>query len=116
MRALMSLFTAIAVIGLGFWAYQQNILTQQAEREVARLEAEIAANHERLAILRSEWAFLNRPDRLRALVDMNFDRLGLLPMQPDQFATIHEVSFPDPLAALTEASLVSDEAVLEDQP
>ena len=76
MRALMSLFTAIAVIGLGFWAYQQNILTQQAEREVARLEAEIAAHHERLAILRSEWAFLNRPDRLRALVDMNFDRLG----------------------------------------
>ena len=53
---------------------------------------------------------------MRALVDMNFDRLGLLPMQPDQFATIHEVSFPDPLAALTEASLVSDEAVLEDQP
>ncbi|MCV2876577.1 cell division protein FtsL [Rhodobacteraceae bacterium XHP0102] len=116
MRGLVSLVVAAGVIGLGFWAYQQNILTQQAEREVARLEAAIAAEHERLAILRSEWAYLNRPDRLRDLVDMNFARLGLLPMQPDQFATIHEVRFPDPFAALMDASLVDAQNTAEDAP
>lgn len=116
MRGLVSLVVAAGVIGLGFWAYQQNILTQQAEREVARLEAAIATEHERLAILRSEWAYLNRPDRLRDLVDMNFARLGLLPMRPDQFATIHEVGFPDPLAAFVDASVIDVSDAAEDTP
>jgi hypothetical protein len=85
MRGFPVFLAALAVIGLGYWAYSQTILTQAAIRDVERLQREIGAESERLSVLRAEWAYLNRPDRLRELVDFNFERLQLLPMVPDQF-------------------------------
>ncbi len=96
MRGVPLILAALAVIGLGYWAYHQTILTQQAIREVERLQREIGAERERLAVLRAEWAYLNRPDRLRELVDFNFERLGLLPMVPEQFGTVAELPLPRP--------------------
>jgi hypothetical protein len=96
MRGLPLILSFLAVIGLGYWAYHQTILTQSTIREVERLQREIGAERERLAILRAEWAYLNRPDRLRELADFNFERLGLLPMVPEQFGTIAELPMPRP--------------------
>ena len=91
MRGFLTFLAAIIVVALGYWAYNQNIETHQAIQQVERLQRQIAAERERLGVLRAEWAYLNRPDRLRALVDLNFDRLQLLPMTPDQFAVLDEV-------------------------
>jgi hypothetical protein len=91
MRGFPIFLAALAVIGLGYWAYSQTILTQAAIRDVERLQREIGAERERLSVLRAEWAYLNRPDRLRELVDFNFERLQLLPMVPDQFGTVAEL-------------------------
>jgi hypothetical protein len=96
MRSLPILLAALAVIGLGYWAYHQTILTQAALRDVERLQREIGAERERLAVLRAEWAYLNRPDRLRELVDINFERLMLLPMVPEQFGQLAELPLPRP--------------------
>ena len=101
MRGFATILTTLAVIGLGYWAYHQTILTQQTLREVDRLQRAIGSERERLSILRAEWAYLNRPDRLRDLAEFNFERLGLLPLAPDQFGTVIEIPFPAPELDIT---------------
>ena len=96
MRALIYLLTFSAVIASGFWAYRENYATQQALKDVARLNSDIADLREALSIQRAEWAYLNRPDRLRELSTINFDRLGLLPLEPEQFGQASQVSYPAP--------------------
>ena len=49
---------------------------------------------------------LNRPDRLRELATANFDRLGLMPMEPSQFGTAAQVAYPT--AKLPEISFSQD--------
>ena len=94
MRSLVFVITALAVVGAAFWTYRQNYETQVSLREAERLRTEIAALRETLGVLRAEWAYLNRPDRLRELADLNFDRLGLLPLSPEQFGRADQVAFP----------------------
>ncbi len=100
MRPLVYILSFLALIALGSWAYRENYATQGALRDVAKLQDEIALLREALVVQRAEWAFLNRPDRLRDLVTLNFDRLGLLPMEPLQFATASDIAYPAPDAGL----------------
>ena len=99
MRSLLYTCSAVAVMALAFWAYTENYKTQDSIREVRNLHRDIGVQRQRLSVLRAEWAYLNRPARLRDLAEINFDRLGLLPLQPYQFGKIDQVSYPerDPL-------------------
>ncbi|MBF9049516.1 cell division protein FtsL [Roseobacter sp. HKCCD9010] len=106
MRGFASLLAALAVIGLGYWAYHQNILTQHSIREVEQLQRQIGVERERLSVLRAEWAYLNRPDRLRELADLNFERLGLMPMTPEHFGDVHQVVYPTLLDQLIDEALI----------
>ncbi|MDX5382132.1 MAG: cell division protein FtsL [Rhodobacterales bacterium] len=94
MRSVLFVLTACAVIGLAFWAYRENYRTQQALDVTEQLQREIRDSRARLSVLRAEWAYLNRPERLRDLADLNFDSLGLMPMAPEQFGRIDQVAFP----------------------
>jgi hypothetical protein len=94
MRSLLYLLTTLAVIALATWAYRETHLTQQAMNQQNALEREVARLSEALRIQRTEWAYLNRPDRLRALIDVNFERLPLLPMTADHFGDIGQVAYP----------------------
>ena len=96
MRSLLYATTFMAVIGLAFWAYHENYKTQAALDEVEDLRREISDARARLAVLRAEWAYLNRPDRLRDLAELNFSRLGLLPLHPDQFGRVDQIAYPRP--------------------
>ena len=110
MRGLLFVMSALAVMGLAFWAYQENYKTQQAQREVSELQAQIGAAHSRLGMLRAEWAYLNRPDRLRDLATLNFDRLELLPMLPAQFGVASQIAFP-PAPLITNLPIEGGEMV-----
>ena len=104
MRSMFFIVTALAVMGMAFWAYTQNYRTQASLREAEALRVEIAELRETLGVLRAEWAYLNRPDRLRELADLNFDRLGLLPLSPEQFGRADQVTYPpDPMPELSNA-------------
>jgi hypothetical protein len=110
MRSLLYVTTALAVMALGFWAYRENYETQGALRDVRKLQADIADLREALTLQRAEWAYLNRPDRLRELATVNFDRLGLLPLEPGQFAQVGEIAYPPPPSPLlTGAMMVTNQ-------
>lgn len=94
MRSFLYIMTTLAVIGLAFWAYHENYKTQEAIERTEQLQREIGVARSRLSVLRAEWAYLNRPDRLRDLAELNFDRLGLLPLRPAHFGNVDQVSFP----------------------
>lgn len=94
MRTFLLVATFIGVIGLAFWAYQENFKTQEAISEVETLQRQIGRAASRLNVLKAEWAYLNRPDRLRELAELNFERLGLLPFSPDQYGRIDQVAYP----------------------
>lgn len=113
MRSIVYVLTALAVFGMAFWAYRENYVTQQVLKDSKGLHRQIGAAQVRLSVLRAEWAYLNRPDRLMELSEINFDRLGLLPLRPDQFGRIDEVSYPDeellPITNPVDVSTMSEE-------
>ena len=96
MRGFLYLCCAMAVMVLAFWAYRENYETQQSLREVERLQHEIGSLRVALVIQRAEWAYLNRPSRLRDLADLNFERLQLMPLGAQHFGAIDQVSYPAP--------------------
>lgn len=99
MRSLFYIFSALAVITLAYWAYHENYRTQAAISHAERLERDIADARQRLRVLNAEWAYLNRPDRLRELADINFERLQLVPIEVQQFGPIDQVPLPPADAA-----------------
>lgn len=96
MRNLLYIVTALAVMGLVFWAYRENYGTQKALKQVTKLQLEIAGLKENLGMQRAEWAYLNRPSRLRQLAALNFDKLKLMPMTSLQFGDVSQIPFPPP--------------------
>lgn len=97
MRGLLGILATLAVMGLGYWAYSENYATQDAIRGLNHMERDVADAKARLQILRDEWAYLNRPTRLKDLVELNFEHLQLMPMSPDSFGQFEQVMFPRPV-------------------
>jgi hypothetical protein len=105
MRPILYALSFLAVMGLAFWAYRENYATQKSLRQVEALQTEIGTLRDALTVQRAEWAYLNRPDRLRELSTINFDRLGLFPLEPGQFGQIDQVSYPIPPAPLVTGTM-----------
>ncbi|MGJ8604254.1 MAG: cell division protein FtsL [Marivita sp.] len=117
MRSLLYVLTFLTVIGAAFWAYHENYKTQAALGDAQSVRAEIAEARARLAVLKAEWAFLNRPDRLRDLAEVNFERLGLMPLDPEQFGRVDQIAYPQPPELpITEPIEISSAGAEEQEP
>ncbi|MEM1387158.1 MAG: cell division protein FtsL [Pseudomonadota bacterium] len=108
MKVFLFMISVAAVVGLAFWAYSENYKTKAALDDMAQLQRDIGHLRDTRSVLRAEWAYLNRPDRLRDLALLNFERLKLVPITPDHFARIEHVAYPSPdLPPITGTTMVS---------
>ncbi len=105
---LLALAGALAAGALLFWTSQS---VQRAEDKLARLEKAVAAERQALRVLRAEWAYLNRPDRLEELAG---DHLGLAPV-PSAAVGGDFTVVPDPFIPALPAHK-PERAVLTPQP
>ena len=99
MRGTFLLIGCSIVTVLAYWAYSENYKTQAELERVTELRYQIADRREAITVLTAEWAYLNRPDRLRKLVEVNFETLKLIPMTSDHFgslAALPEYKAPEP--------------------
>jgi hypothetical protein len=85
------MISGLMVMILAYWAYNENYGTRTSLGEMRKLHQQMGMLQDRLNMLEDEWAYLNRPDRLRDLAQLNFDRLRLLPLTPEAFGRIGQV-------------------------
>lgn len=107
MRTAFVILSFLAMLASGFWAYRENYATKAAIARADALGVDIARLTEAIAVQRAEWAHLNRPDRLAELAAANFDRLGLMPMLPEQFADTNQLPAPASAGMLEDVTAVS---------
>lgn len=86
---------AVAAFGL----YMVKFSVQNLQRDVRAVEVELAAEKESLHLLNAEWAYLNRPERLRALSERHLD------MVPLDSQRIENVSLLQDAGAMPESAI-----------
>lgn len=78
----LSVFIALALLlGSAVYAYGIKYDTIVLGEQIARQKIKISKEKDQIALLKAEWQFLNRPDRIQALSDLQPD-MG--PMQTQQ--------------------------------
>ena len=91
LRAFVTAACFLAVFVTAVWAYRENIRTRADIKRLDTLKREISLETNRLALLRAEWAYLNRPDRLEKLVAMIGGDTALTPMADTRFGVIRQI-------------------------
>jgi hypothetical protein len=75
-----------AVLATGVYLVKYSV--QDVQRELAALKTNLATEKESLHLLSAEWAYLNRPDRLRQLADRHLDLVPLDSRQIDRVSVL----------------------------
>lgn len=84
--ATLAWIAAITVAALGLFHVKYQV--QRLEGDLTGLQREIEGHQEAIHVLKAEWSFLNRPERIAALAARH---LGLGPMTADRFAPVAEL-------------------------
>ena len=74
----------VAVLAIGLYLVKYSV--QDVQRNVVTLRQDLATEKESLHLLNAEWAYLNRPDRLRQLADRHLD---LVPLDSRQIENVN---------------------------
>ena len=82
-------FVAIsALIGSAGYAYSIKYETLYHAEQVAKLKGKVQRERDAIAVLRAEWQYLNRPDRLQGAVERH---LELQPLGVQQMARMSDL-------------------------
>ncbi len=94
MKTFLYLLAGVIVVFAASWTYNVNYKVQAAEDRVARLQRDINRERATIAVLGAEWAYLNRPERLRALSETYYNELRLMPINATDFVKLKDVPLP----------------------
>ncbi len=77
-----------ALVSSALYAYSIKYETTLQAEQLQKLKAKAQREREAIAVLKAEWQFLNRPERLQALADKHLD---LQPMQITQIVRLSDI-------------------------
>jgi hypothetical protein len=69
MLRLLNILAVIALVGSAVYAYSIKYQTSYRAEQIAKTKIEIKAERDAIAVLRADWAFMTRPERLQPLAD-----------------------------------------------
>lgn len=92
MIRLLHILAIAGLIASALYAYSIKYQTIYYAEQVAKLKSQVQKERDAIAVVRAEWQYLNRPDRLQAMAERHLDlqplgiaqlaRLADLPVRP----------------------------------
>jgi hypothetical protein len=73
LRKVLHSVAILALVGSALYAYRTKYDTIYLSEQVAKLKTRIGREREAIAVLRAEWQYVTRPDRIQALADRHLD-------------------------------------------
>ncbi len=90
------LINMVCVVVLATGLYLVKYSVQDVQTNVVTLKAQLASEKESLHLLNAEWAYLNRPDRLRQLADRHLELVPLDTRQIENISVLPAAAIVDP--------------------
>jgi hypothetical protein len=69
MKRLLHLFAILALVGSALYAYRTKYDTLFLSEQATKMRNKIASEKDGIAVLKAEWQYLNKPDRVQILAD-----------------------------------------------
>nr|WP_321980272.1 hypothetical protein [uncultured Cohaesibacter sp.] len=111
-RLINFLLVLFALMG-AFWLFQVKHEAKEEGEKIAILKGQIQDEKDALLLLKAEWSYLNRPQRIQRLTDEFSDQLGLKAIEPYQIGDIGDVPDRSGEATLPGAVVDDLEGLLE---
>ncbi len=86
MLRLFNILAVVLLIASAVYAYTIKYQTAYRYEQIAKTKIEIKAERDALAVLRAEWAYMTRPERLQQLADQYLP--DLTPLQVPQIVAV----------------------------
>jgi cell division protein FtsL len=84
MLRFLNIVAILALVGSAIYAYSIKYQTSYRAEQIAKTKLEIKSEHDAIAVLRAEWSFMTRPERVQQLADRYLD---LQPLTADKIET-----------------------------
>jgi cell division protein FtsL len=84
MLRFLNIAAILTLVGSALYAYSIKYQTSYRAEQIAKTRLEIKAERDAIGVLRAEWAFLTRPERVQQLADRYLD---LQPLTVDKVVT-----------------------------
>ena len=94
MLRFLNLIAIVALIGSAVYAYTIKYHTSYRAEQIAKTKIEIKTESDAIAVLRAEWAYMTRPERLQQLADQYL--VDVKPLEVKQLVSVQ--ALPDKAA------------------